>query len=373
MENKGIVFRLYPTTCQEQQLKQMVGNSRFVWNLMLSLNKDYYKYFKEFIFYYDLSILLPTYKDMYSFLQESNAQSLQQTLKDLDQSMKNCFKSCHGFPKFKKKGQSESFRVPQGFEIKRHSISLPKLGCVKIDKHTSLGGKPKNVTIYQDRDRWFASVCVEFEPKKLEKTGKEVGLDLGTKRLITRSTDGRYKKSFGSLDSTKKLVAKIKSTQRHLARQKKGSNSWEKTKYTLGKLMRKLSNKRKDRLHKISLELVKNFDLIAVEDIQTQKMTKSNRGTGRNVQAKAKLNNSILTEGWSEFLRMLEYKSSWYGKTLIRVEPAYTSQYCSACGYVHKKNRVSQSEFKCRLCETEINADWNAAKNILFFGKLLAA
>jgi len=372
IEYKRVVYRLYPTKCQEQTLKQMVGNSRFVWNLMLGLNKEYYSVFKEFIFHFDMCKILPIYREMYPFLQESTAQSLGQTCKELDQALRSCFRSGFGFPKFKKKNQRrDSFGVPQQFEVKRHSIKLFKLGCVKIDKHQPLQGKPKNITVYRDGDKWFAAICVEFEPQKLKKTGREIGLDLGTKRLATGSS-GQVKKSFGSLKSTKKLIAKIKSIQRHLSRQKQGSNSWEKTKYALGKLMRKLSNKRKDRLHKFSRLLVERFDFIAVEDLQTQRMTKSNRGTGKNVQAKAKLNNSILTEGWSEFIRQLEYKCRWYGKTLVKVDPAYTSQYCSCCGYVDKRSRRSQEEFKCTNCGFEINADHNAAKNILFFGKLAA-
>jgi len=380
LENKGIVYPLYPTKSQEQQLNQMVGNGRLVWNLLLAQTKEYHHYTGDFLFYQDMNRVLQDYKEVYSFLQLSNSQCLQQTLKDLDKAMKSCFESKFGFPKFKKKGLGEFFRVPQHFEVKSKSIQLPKLGCVKINKHKSLDGKPKNITVYKDRDRWFASVCVEFKPIKLPTTGKEVGLDLGTKRLVTRSTDGKYKKSFFKSKGTKKLIASIKKTQRHLAKQKKNSNSWFKTKYTLGKLNRKLANKRYDRLQKFSTKLVKGkykngklirkgYDFIAVEDLQTQRMTKSNRGTGRNVQAKAKLNSSILNEGWSEFVRMLEYKCKWYGKTLKKVDPAYTSQMCSACGYTDHKNRRSQEEFKCQVCGFELNADWNAAKNILFLAK----
>ena len=165
------------------------------------------------------------------------------------------------------------------------------------------------------------------------------------------------------------LIRKIKTTQKELSRRQKFSNNWMKTKSKLGKFHRQLVNKRRDFHHKFSTMLVKRHDLIVVEDLKTSNMTRSSKGTlknpGKMVKQKSGLNRSILSQGWYSFIQMLNYKCDWYGKTLIKVNPKFTSQICSSCGYKRKTNRKSQSEFVCGKCNMEMNADVNAARNIL--------
>jgi len=378
IKNKGIKYRLYPTKEQEQQLIQEVGNQRFLWNSFLAKQKSLYKRKGEFKFFFDMQhYLVYTFKDKYDFLKIGSAQSLLETLRDLEKALRNCYKLGFGFPKFKKKGKKDSFRVPQYFIVGKCSIKLPKIGVIKINKSRSLNGKPKNLTISKDKNgKWYVSVCVEFDPKSLPKTGKSLGIDLGTVRLAT-SNKNHVKKSFNNLKYVRDLNRRIKTKQRELARKDKGSSNWLKAKATLQKLHLKLKNKRRDRLHKFSTMLVTNFDTIVVEALKTKNMTKSAKGTlkkpGKNVKQKSGLNRSILKEGWSIFLNMLEYKCDWYDKEFIRVNPKFTSQICSECGFKSKKNRKSQSKFECNKCGFKINADHNAAKNILARGLALAS
>ena len=231
-----------------------------------------------------------------------------------------------------------------------------------------MDGKPKNLTIKREGKKWYCSVTLEFNPKPLPKINKQVGIDLGTVRFATGNL-GQVKKSFLKIKGVDSLIRKIKTTQRELSRRQKFSNNWMKTKSKLGKFHRQLSDKRKDFHHKFSTRLVKSHDLIVVEDLKTSNMTRSAKGTidkpGKNVKQKSGLNRSILSQGWYSFIQMLNYKCDWYGKTLIKVNPKHTSQICSKCGYKHKWNRKSQSEFVCGKCGMEMNADVNASRNIL--------
>ena len=378
MANKGIKYRIYPTVEQEQQLLQEVGNQRFLWNSFLSKQISLYERKKKFKFYGDMQdYLVYTFKDKHEFLRLGSSKSLQQTLRDLEKALKDCYKLGFGFPKFKEKGKKDSFRVPQSFTVGRRSITVPKIGIIKINKSCSLNGKPKNLTISKDiNGKWYVSVCVEFEPKPLKKTDKLIGIDLGTVRLAT-SSKNHIKKSFKEVKYVRELNRQIKTKQRELSRKELKSSNWLKAKATLQKLHLKLRNMRQNRLHKFSTMLVTNFDTIVVEDLKTKNMTRSAKGTlkkpGKNVKQKSGLNRSILKEGWYILIHMLAYKCDWYGKEFIRVDPKFTSQICSSCGFKSKKNRKSQSKFECQKCGFKINADHNAAKNILTRGLALAA
>ena len=382
MKNKGIKYRMYPTEEQEELLLQEVGNQRFIWNYFLDLSNTKYKSIKEGMSYSEMCMMLPYLKEEIEFLKIGIATSLQQTLRDLEQAFKNFFRRVKkgkipGFPKFKKKGMDDSFRVPDpiNFTINKSSITIPKIGNIKINKHQPLNGKPKNLTISKDGKKWYVSVTLEFNVRHLSKTRKQVGIDLGTVRFATGNR-GQIRKSFLKVKGVDSLIRKIKTTNRELARKDKFSNNWMKTKFKLGKLHRQLANKRYDFHHKFSTMLVKNHDLIVVEDLKTSNMTRSSKGTfknpGKMVKQKSGLNRSILSQGWYSFISMLTYKCDWYGKKLIKVDPKFTSQICSCCGYKHKWNRKSQSEFVCGKCNMEMNADVNASRNILNRGLALA-
>jgi len=377
MKNKGIKYRMHPTEEQEKFLLQEVGNQRFIWNYFLNLSNIKYESIKENMFYSEMAMMLPYLRSELEFLKIGINSSMQQTLRDLEKAFKNFYRRLKstkpekaGHPVFKKKGQDDSFRIPDpiNFTVKRNSITIPKIGNIKINKHQSLNGKPKNLTIKREGNKWYVSVCLEFNPQFIDKTGKQVGIDLGTVRFATGNR-GQIRKSFLKVKGVDNLIKKIKTINRELSRRQKFSNNWMKTKSKLGKLHRQLVNKRKDFHHKFSTMLVKRHDLIMVEDLKTSNMTRSAKGTwkkpGKNVKQKSGLNRSILTQGWYSFIQMLDYKCDWYGKTLIKVDSKFTSQICSCCGYKRKTNRKTQSSFVCGKCGREMNADVNAARNIL--------
>jgi len=385
MENRGVRFRLYPNLEQIQFFKQEVGNQRFVWNYFLDLNIKHYEKTKKFIFYNDMASKLPKLKEKFKFLKVGNSQSLQQTLKDLDKALKACFKSKFGFPKFKKYNEKDSYRIPQHFILDKKKIVLPKLGKVTIKIHRDISKDTiKNITIVRDIDQWYASLCLEFTPIPLPKTKKELGIDLGSVRTYTDS-NGKFKKPFREYKKVKKVKDKIERVYKKLSwkfecwkkrtgriKLKKGeivSNSYEKEKLKLQKLYRKLRNLRLDFTHKTTFRIVRDNDKIVIEDLKLKNMTKSSKGTieepGKNVKAKSGLNRNLLDNNLGRLVNFLEYKCKWYDKELVKVDPKFTSQTCSCCGFKSKLNRNSQEEFKCKKCKFEINADHNAAINIL--------
>ena len=405
---KGIKIRLYPNKKQEKQFKQEVGNQRFIWNYFLDLSKTKYEILKENMYYSEMANMLPFLKDEIDFLKIGVAQSLQQTLKDLEQSFKNFYRNVKNgtvsriiakklskgkqinnipcLPKFKKQGQDDSYRIPQRFYLKGNKIQIPKVGKIRFRGLNKLKTNQviKNVTISCENGKWYCSLCVEFKPKKFKKTHKSIGLDVGSVRLYTRS-DGKKRKPIRNLDNVKAILFKIKSIQQQMSwkqecwkqrtghsKLKKGeivSNAWLKLKIILSKLHEKLKRIKVDYLHKITTNLVKRFDLIVVEDLKLSNMTRSSKGTllkpGKMVPQKSGLNRNLLSNSLGLLFQMLEYKCNWYGKTFKKVDPKFTSQTCSKCGTKNKKSRESQSRFRCKSCGFKINADHNAAINIL--------
>ena len=167
-------------------------------------------------------------------------------------------------------------------------------------------------------------------------------------------------------------LSKLRLRAKQLSRKKKGSNNWEKAKHKLAKINLRIANKRKDFLHKLSLQYAENQGIVVVEDLKIKNMTKSPKGTrelpGKNIKQKSGLNRSIIKQGWGIFFELLNYKLKERGGRLIKVDPKHTSQTCNDCGHVSKENRYSQSKFACTVCGYTANADTNAAKNILVRG-----
>ena len=312
--------------------------------------------------------------DEYGFLKACQSQLLQQKLKDLDKAFMDCFDKKQPnkkFPRFKKKGQGDSFRYPQGFKINGNNIFLPKLGWFKFRQSRKLAGTPKNVTVSKYSGHWYISIQTECEadiPK--HSSTSMVGVDLGIARFATLS-NGKY---FKSKNNFRKLEKKLARAQRTLARRKKFSSNWNKQKLRIQKIHAKIANSRRDYLHWCSHQISQNHAIIVMEDLKVSNMSKSAKGTldnpGSNVKAKSGLNKSILDQGWSEFRRQLEYKQKWRGGDVLVVSPKNTSRTCpnTACRHTSKANRKSQSEFKCEFCGYTNNADVVGAINVLRAG-----
>ena len=261
-------------------------------------------------------------------------------------------------------------------KVLRSTISglyLPKIGWVGFFKSRKIEGVAKNITISKHADGWYASVQVELDITAHSNARSAIGLDLGVKQFVSTSDNVQV----SPVNSGKHYTDRLAKLQRRLSRKEKFAQNWRKQKVKIGKLHLKIKNSRHDFQHKISTTLSKNHALIVVEDLKVVNMSKSAKGTlgqpGRNVKAKSGLNKAILAQGWSEFVRQLEYKAAWHGHQVQKVNPMYTSQQCNACGHIEKANRSSQSDFVCQSCGHTANADINAAKNILAAGLAVSA
>lgn len=373
---KAFKFELMPNGEQIRKMKQFCGCSRFVFNRALAWQNEQYEADKSVKFsYVKLANLLPEWKRELPWLKDCNAQVLQQSLKDLEASFKNFFAKRSNFPKFKCKGKKESFRFPQGCKLEQHNnrIYLPKIGWVRYRNSHDVVGEIKNVTVSQKCGKWYVSIQTEFETETPTPNGGEVGIDMGIVRFATLS-NGEY---FEPLNAFKTYRGKVAKMQKRLKNKVKGSNNWLKLKAKIVKLHHKISNTRKDYLHKISNNISKNHAIVYVEDLKVANMTKSAKGTveqpGKNVKQKSGLNRAILDQSWFEFRRQLSYKLAWNGGFLIAVSPQNTSRTCPCCGHTAKENRKTQSEFECVDCGYTENADVVGAINVLNRGQAILA
>lgn len=373
---KGYKFRLKLRDGEIHKFAQFAGCCRFVYNKALAVQDELFQNEKaKILSNTNVLNMLPDWKKDYDFLRRSHSQVLQQSLIDLDRAYQNFFRNLKngekpGYPRYKKKFVHDSFRFPQGFRIENRHIYLPKLGWFRFYKSQKIEGTPKNVTVSRDGKHWYVSVQVEQEtPNPCPVREPSIGLDMGISRFYTCS-DG----TFGEpLHAFRGLEGKLAREQRKLSRKKKFSQNWKKQKARVSDVHRKIRDSRRDFLHKHSTALTRHYGRIYAEELHIKNMSRAARGTkenpGQNVKAKSGLNKSVLDQGWSEFLRQLEYKLSWRGEELVKVPAWYTSQRCSRCGHISKNNRKSQSHFVCESCGLEIHADLNAAINIHTLGQ----
>jgi len=369
-------YELMPNGQQQRSMRRFAGACRFVFNKALAAQKVNRETGGKFMNYVALANQLPKWKREFAWLRESPSQALQQSLKDLDKAYQNFFDKRAAFPKFKKKGQRESFHFPQGFEIDQPNsrIKLPKLGWIRYRNSRDILGTAKNITISQSGGKWFASIQTEREVEQPVPTATSaIGIDVGIARFATFS-DGSFIEPLNSFKKHEKRLAKY---QRRMSRKTRFSKNWHKAKRKVQKVHTTIANARKDFLHKKTAEISKNHAMVAVEDLQIKNMSKSAAGNaekpGKNVAAKSRLNKAILDQGWFEFRRQLDYKLEWNGGILIAVPPQYTSQTCPCCGHVAKANRQTQAKFECVACGYANNADVVGAMNILARGYRVAA
>ena len=269
-------------------------------------------------------------------------------------------------PSSKASGGNDTFTIPQDVKIQRNRLWIPRLGWYVLRRR---GGnpyedaEPKRATIKRVNGKWYCIVCYQVDLPKQTDEGTVIGVDRNVGQIAT--SDGHI----FLLPDTKRLEARRKRYQRYMARQEKGSNRRNRTKRLVAKTGRKIAQKRRDWCHQVSRTLSNKATTIVLEDLKTSKMTRSAKGTvekpGRNVRQKSGLNREILASNWGQLEEMLKYKAF----KVEKVNPMYTSQTCSVCGYIDKKNRPSQAKFTCLACGHSDNADVNAALNILALGR----
>ena len=361
-------FELRPDGEQVLQMRQFSGSCRFVFNKALALHQAECENHRAAFSYARLANLLPDWKREQPWLAKSPSQTLQQALKDLERSFQNFFAKRAAFPRFKKRGQSDSFRYPQGVKLDQPNarVFLPKLGWIRYRASRAVPGAIKNVTVSRTNDKWFVSIQTARDvDRPVHPSTSIVGIDVGIARFATFS-DGQY---MAPANSFQRHEARLRRYQRALSRKVKFSANWKKAKTKVQKIHARIARVRQNFLHQSSAAICKSHAIVVIEDLQVRNMSRSAKGTddapGKRVRQKAGLNRAILDQGWAEFRRQLEYKLAWAGGQLMAVPPHHTSCTCPDCGHVAKENRPSQARFQCQACDYENHADVVGAINVL--------
>lgn len=371
-------FRIEPNGEQQRALRRFAGSCRFVFNKALALQKSIHEGGEQKLGYAGLCKELTTWRNSAetAWLADAPVHPLQQTLKDLERAYTNFFAKRAAFPRFKKKGQSDSFRYPDGFKIDQVNsrVSLSKLGWIRYRNSRDILGTPKNITVSCVAGQWYVSIQTEREVEQpVHPATSIIGIDVGIARFATLS-DGSF---IEPLNSFKKHEQRLALLQRRMSRKVKFSSNWKKAKAKVTKIHTRIANVRRDFLHKTTTTISKNHAIVCIEDLQVRNMSKSAAGSsdspGRNVKAKSGLNKSILDQGWAEFRRQMEYKQVWLGGFVLAVPARNTSRTCPACGHVSAENRQTQAKFACVECGYENNADMVGAINVLERGHRLLA
>jgi putative transposase len=364
--HKAFSFRLYPTQDQEKLFASHFGQARFVYNYFLRQRIDYYAFNKgqekQSLNYHDTARMLTELKKQSDtvWLQEANSQSLQQSLRHLDNAYNHFFNHGFKFPNFKKKSGKQSFIIPQHFkiDIQTNRLHVPKITPIKIVLHRQMEGVAKSVTISRKSSgKYFASILCETQKDIHPRdTGGEIGIDLGLKSFFVTSAG----ESVQPPKFLRTSEDKLKLLQRRLSRKVKGSNRRNKVRIKVARMYEKVTNQRNDFLHKLSHRLLSENQAIFAEDLNV-----------KGIMANHDLAKSVADAGWSEFIRQIKYKSEWNGVHFGQIDRFFpSSKRCHACGWINQSLTLKDREWTCQGCGRVVDRDFNAAQNILQFGQV---
>jgi putative transposase len=377
---KAFKYRLYPTKKQEQTLFWTLTRCRELYNAALSERRDAYRMAGKSISYYEQKRDLPEIKaEIREEYQQIHSQVLQDVLLRLDRAFKAFFRRVQngenpGYPRFQGRNRYNSFTYPQGGYSLTHDsrLCLSKIGSIKIKLHREIQGNRKTCTIKYEAGQWYAVFSCEVE--RLEPSSivdGEIGIDLGITHFAALS-DGTFIESPRSYRISEKKLKKLQET---LSRKKRGSHRRKKAVQAYAKAHRKVANQRRDFQHKEARKLVQEHQLIVFEDLEIRNVSRrakpqqdeNGKYLANGAAAKSGLNKSILDAGWGQFQHIVSYKAAWAGRTVVLVNPRYTSQVCSQCGVARKKD-LSERWHSCE-CGAQLDRDTNAALNILALGR----
>jgi putative transposase len=363
---RGFHYRFYPTTEQEVFLRQTIGCTRLVYNKALAAHSEAWVTNKKSLGYADQSRNLTAWKKIpeLSFLNKVSSVALQQSLRHLQSAYSRFFKKLSGYPSFKKKNRGGSASFTRGsFKLKKREFMLAKMSApldIRWSRQLPEGSNPLTVTINLDAaNRWHISfLCEDKSIKAFPIIDSAVGVDVGITSLATLSTGEKItNKKHDEKEQTRKRIL-----SRRLSKKQKGSKNRVKAAIKLARLHAHIADRRRDHLHKLSTRLVRENQVIVVEDLNVTGMVK-NRQLAR----------AISDASWHMLISFLEYKSEWYGRTLLKVDRFFpSSKTCNSCGFVVEKLPLNIRVWVCPNCEAVHDRDLNAAQNILAAGLVVA-
>ena len=379
---RGFKFRFYPTSAQRLELAQTFGCTRYVYNWALALRTNSYYQDNVSLSYTDTSNALTKLKrdPEKSWLKQVSAVPLQQGLRHLNTAFINFFAGRNKYPRFKKKnGRQSAHYAPNAFKWIDGKLTLAKMSQpLKIRWSRYFTGEPRSVTISKDpSNRYFVSFLVEEELDVWEQTKGKIGVDLGVLDVMVTSTGF----ASGNPKHASKYQARLKTLQRRLAKKQKGSNNRYKARLKVAKLHAKIADCRKDFLHKLTTQLVRENQAIYTETLAVKNMMSNHKlslaiaDAGRGcaqVASSDALSHSALR--WGEALRQFQYKCKWHNRTLGAIDRWFpSSKRCNPCGHIVDKLPLDIREWVCPSCNSRNARDKNAAKNILAVGQTVLA